>query len=221
MILGQWVSATGTIFDGYKEGITNVAIKPNDRGFTRLLIGIDYGIANPTTFVLIGETNGNFYVLEEYYYDGRILPQQPDNKIVEALIKFIFQKALGWGSKITGIVIDPSALSLITAIKQNAYFITNRIPVYSANNEVLQGIKIVNALLNLERLKINAECFDVLREINSYSWDINAQKRGEDKPIKEHDHCMDALRYAIMYLTGGVLETRSEHIQIYGSNRRR
>ena len=33
----------------------------------------------------------------------------------------------------------------------------------------------------------------MIRELKSYSW-------GDDKPIKEHDHSMDELRYYIMSL---------------------
>ena len=32
-------------------------------------------------------------------------------------------------------------------------------------------------------------------EFESYSWDSKAADRGEDKPVKERDHCMDSVRY--------------------------
>jgi hypothetical protein len=33
--------------------------------------------------------------------------------------------------------------------------------------------------------------------MQSYAWDSKAADRGEDKPVKKNDHCVDALRYAI------------------------
>ena len=33
--------------------------------------------------------------------------------------------------------------------------------------------------------------------IQSYVWDAAAADRGEDRPVKEHDHCMDAIRYFV------------------------
>ena len=44
----------------------------------------------------------------------------------------------------------------------------------------------------------NCPCF--LREIHGYLWDEKARQRGEEKPLKEHDHAMDALRYLVLTL---------------------
>ena len=33
-------------------------------------------------------------------------------------------------------------------------------------------------------------------ELAGYRWDTRASERGEDKPVKEDDHSVDALRYA-------------------------
>jgi phage terminase large subunit len=44
---------------------------------------------------------------------------------------------------------------------------------------------------------VNPNLEDLIQEFNSYSWDSRKQEVGEDKPIKEHDHGMDALRYMI------------------------
>ncbi|MSS96156.1 PBSX family phage terminase large subunit, partial [Eubacterium sp. BL-380-WT-2B] len=34
-----------------------------------------------------------------------------------------------------------------------------------------------------------------IKEFSSYTWDEKAVDRGEDKPVKEYDHAMDAVRY--------------------------
>ena len=36
---------------------------------------------------------------------------------------------------------------------------------------------------------------NLIKEFASYIWDAKAGERGEDKPVKEHDHALDALRY--------------------------
>lgn len=38
-------------------------------------------------------------------------------------------------------------------------------------------------------------CKNTIAEFTAYVWDEKAAKHGEDKPIKEHDHAMDAVRY--------------------------
>ena len=35
----------------------------------------------------------------------------------------------------------------------------------------------------------------LLKEVHNYLWDEKARQRGEEKPLKENDHAMDALRY--------------------------
>ena len=40
-------------------------------------------------------------------------------------------------------------------------------------------------------------CRHTAEEFQSYVWDAAAADRGEDRPVKEHDHCMDAIRYFV------------------------
>lgn len=40
-------------------------------------------------------------------------------------------------------------------------------------------------------------CVNTIQEFGSYIWDEAAAAHGEDRPVKEHDHAMDALRYFV------------------------
>ena len=40
------------------------------------------------------------------------------------------------------------------------------------------------------RLVFSDSCVNTIKEFASYIWDEKAAQRGEDKPIKEHDHCL-------------------------------
>ena len=46
-------------------------------------------------------------------------------------------------------------------------------------------------VVRLDSIPEDAECSFYA----SYIWDQKASERGEDKPVKQHDHAMDALRY--------------------------
>ncbi len=52
-----------------------------------------------------------------------------------------------------------------------------------------------HAEAKLNWLWISDHCMNKIREFGLYSWDKDAQKNGEDKPLKEFDHPMDAIRY--------------------------
>jgi hypothetical protein len=45
-------------------------------------------------------------------------------------------------------------------------------------------------------------CHNLIKEIEGYVWDERAVKRGEDAPMKQRDHAVDALRYVIFSYFG-------------------
>ncbi len=44
---------------------------------------------------------------------------------------------------------------------------------------------------------MSRRCRNLIKEFQSYVWDPKCLKTGEDKPLKENDHALDALRYAL------------------------
>ena len=79
--------------------------------------------------------------------------------------------------------------------------------IRNANNTVrtqgnkvdeLAGIELVSSIIEADMLRVLSHCKNTIGEFSSYRWDPKAQEeRGEDKPIKQFDHCMDALRYVV------------------------
>ena len=57
------------------------------------------------------------------------------------------------------------------------------------------GIRYVASLLSLNKIAVCRCCENTIKEFASYIWDEKAAERGEDKPVKKSDHCMDSLRY--------------------------
>ena len=90
------------------------------------------------------------------------------------------------------VLIDPSAASFKAQVRQIG------IRVLDANNSVLDGIRNVATGLNAGRLLIHESCKHLLEEFPGYVWDPKAQLLGEDKPMKQADHALDAIRYGFM-----------------------
>ena len=59
------------------------------------------------------------------------------------------------------------------------------------------GIREVATTFNQNRIKFYDVCKMTIKEFATYAWDSKASERGEDKPLKENDHCMDAVRYFV------------------------
>lgn len=187
MILGLWVMAQGVIYENFdqKHHVTDCP-----KIFSKYWISCDYGTTNPCVFLLWGIQDKKAYLIREYYYSsksdldkGEINKQKTDGEYADDLKDFLK------GIKPELIIIDPSAASFIAELKKRGYRIK------TADNSVLDGIRYTANCLKDRVIFIDKSCENTIREFMSYVWDEKAQKKGEDKPIKENDHAMDALRY--------------------------
>lgn len=184
-ILGEWSIAEGLIYDQFDP--EKHVIPTVERDYSQYYVSCDYGTYNPTTFGLWGLHKGVWYRVKEYYYSGRERQaQKTPDQYVDDLVGF------AGGLPIQRIIIDPSAAPLITAIRQKTSF-----KVRKANNDVLKGIARVSMALQSGKIKINDCCAYEIKEFQTYAWDDKAAERGEDKPIKTDDHCMDDTRYFV------------------------
>jgi PBSX family phage terminase large subunit len=184
-ILGLWVLAEGIIYDMFSDKIHKVLTI--DRDYTQYYVSCDYGTQNPTTFSLWGFFDGVWYKVKEYYYDGRKTgKQKTDEEYYQDLVEFVGDVS------IRSIIIDPSAASFIATIKKHGKF-----TVKKAKNDVIEGIRNMATALRQSMVKFNDCCNETFREFSSYIWDEKAAQRGEDKPIKQNDHAMDADRYFV------------------------
>lgn len=148
-------------------------------------VSCDYGTQNATVFLLWNKAaNGKWYCIKEYYYSGRKEEKQKTDAEYADDLK-------GWlgDTGIKAIIVDPSAASFIAELRKRKY------KVLKAKNDVLDGIRLVATLLNLKKLFFCDTAVNAIQEFQSYSWDEKAAERGEDKPIKQHDHAVDAVRY--------------------------
>lgn len=187
-IEGKWVQAEGAVYDFFDEKYHVLDFGPSP--VEHYIVGIDYGTTNPCAFVLIGINRSGFpnmWVEDEYYFDSRIQQRQKtDSEYAEDFRKFIENRP------IKSIYIDPSAVSFRLELQKMG--IQN---LYEARNEVGDGIRQVSRYLSNGTIKITRKCRNLIKEFQSYVWDPKCLRTGEDKPLKENDHALDALRYAL------------------------
>ena len=184
-ILGLWAVAEGIIYDMFDKS-KNVIESFKDLT-TQKYVSCDYGTQNAMVFLLWEKgTDDIWYCTNEYYYSGRDKKKQKtDSEYADDLVEFIGDK------KIKQIVVDPSAASFITELKKRKF------RVKKAKNDVANGIREVATTLNQNRIKFYDVCKMTIKEFATYAWDSKASERGEEKPLKENDHCMDAVRYFV------------------------
>ena len=188
-ILGLWAATEGVIYDMFdpEKHVKNI------KEFFQILVNgnryvsCDYGTQNATVFLLWNKgIDGKWYCIREYYYSGRDKgKQKTDAEYADDLKKWLD------GTRIKAMIVDPSAASFIAELRKCGY------KVIKANNDVLDGIRLVGMLLNLEMLIFSSSCTETIKEFASYIWDDKAAEHGEDKPVKQHDHGCDAVRYFV------------------------
>jgi PBSX family phage terminase large subunit len=194
-ILGLWVIAEGVIYSMFKQGMVIDRV-PGDIKINKKWIGVDYGQSNATVFLLIGQGNDNkLYILDEYYHVGKESQiQKSPSKYAKDFKKWLLKNGVEEQFvRYENCFIDPSAKGFMLQLFEEG--VRN---IRQANNEVLRGIELVSSILDNDMLRILSHCTNTIKEFSAYRWDAKAQERGEDKPIKQFDHAMDALRYAVM-----------------------
>lgn len=185
-IRGLWVAADGLIYDMFDTEAHVITTPPEIEG--KYYVSSDFGIQNATTFLLWRKAKGSdtWVCLKEFYYSGK---EERRQKTVKKLVDDL-EKMLG-GITPASVIVDPSAAALIAELRERGF------KARSANNDVLNGISDVASLLTENRLLFCDCCKMTIQEFGEYIWDEKKQQHGEDAPVKEHDHCMDAVRYFV------------------------
>ena len=177
-VLGKWILAEGLVYDFGEDNITDEIPEHGE-----YYMSIDYGTQNPFSCGLWCVVGDSATRIAEYYYCGRNeQTQKTDEEYCDEVEK------LAKGYKVKRVVVDPSAASFIASLKKRGFYVTK------ANNDVLDGIRRVSGYLKNGKLKIHRSCGHTVEEFGLYRWD---DKSGEDKVIKENDHCMDDVRYFV------------------------
>lgn len=181
-ILGLWCVAEGLVYSMFDE--EKHVTDEHMSGALEYVVSIDYGTANPFSAGLWAFDGKNSQREAELYYNSREVGKRVDD---EAYYKML--KELIGDRKVSYIIIDPSAASFIEVIKKYGEY-----TVRKADNDVLDGIRVVTTMLNKGLLKIYKDCTSCINEFGLYCWD---EEKNNDTVIKENDHAMDDTRYYV------------------------
>lgn len=188
-VLGEWVAGDGIIYDMFSEAenVYKDAERPVDLRWTGTrVIAIDYGTKNPTRFLDTYDYDGKLYIEREYSWDSRKeFRQKTDQEYADDLELFLGDEHY------CEVLVDPSAASFIEELFRRGIF------AKKADNEVLDGIRKVSTLLAKREILIHESCTCLINEMGAYMWNDKAAMHGEETPVKEYDHSLDALRYRV------------------------
>lgn len=165
--------------------------------FVDSFLAIDFGFRSPACILKIGkDRDRSYWVLEEYYKKGKTTPELIEqSKNMEH--NYIYP--------------DPEDAEKIEEFKRAGLYMRE---VNKRKGSVKNGINVVTELFKQNRIKIHRSCENLIWELETYSYPEKKPDRNENEdPVKENDHAVDALRYALM--TNEPLSATSQH---FGDN---
>lgn len=176
-------------------------VKADDRIYEKVYIGGDYGQQNATTFEAFGydRYHKKFPGLGEYYHSGRETgTQKSPSEYAKNLVEFMDDLHAIYKTKVFYIFLDPSAKGLMEEIRRSTRNLDYSVRIHDAENEVALGISRVQKVLSFDILSVSPMQEHAVHEFGVYEYDKKSIERGKEVPVKENDHCMDAIRYVVM-----------------------
>ena len=169
--------------------------------YSEIIVGVDYGQQNATTFQSFGINYSDKQIngLLEYYHSGRETgKQKTPSDYADDFISFIKSNIEKFKPATIRVYIDPSARGFREELSRKAKQEGIGLMFENAKNKVDIGIQRTQASFSCNILTISKEQIKLKEELLLYEYDKKAIEKGQEIPVKQNDHCMDALRYAIM-----------------------
>lgn len=146
------------------------------------IAGVDFGYTNPTCVLdIIRDRQDRYWVVGEWYKTG---------KTHEQVAEYIANQDY---NKVFPDPASPEAIKILEDKRVNVY------EVVKGQDSIATGIQKVRELFKQRRLFIHESCKNLIWELETYAYpEKKAMHNESETPIKENDHALDALRYALM-----------------------
>lgn len=204
---GLWTSAEGVIYDNFDPTIhvLDRFVIPSD---WKRIWTVDFGFTNPFVWQDWAiDPDGRIYLDKEIYHTSRLVSDH-----AKAILNAVTKSGVWTEAKPSHIICDHDAEGRATLEKEL------KMSTVAAKKEVSNGIQAVQQRLTVAadgkpRLyflrgsltQVDTSLRDVHKplntvdEITGYVWDP-VGKTPKEAPLKENDHGMDAMRYAVAHL---------------------
>jgi PBSX family phage terminase large subunit len=143
--------------------------------------GVDFGFHSPAAVItILKDKDSNYWITDEWYHT-----QKTDAQIAD------YVGALKWNECYP----DPESAGGIEELKRRQVNVRD---VIKNKDSVRNGINAVRELFKSNRLFISQSCVNLIWELETYAYpDKKSEHNPEENPIKENDHALDAIRYAL------------------------
>lgn len=158
--------------------------------------GIDFGFTNPTAIIKIEhDVDNHFWISYEWYKREKLMPE-----IIEQCRMI----------KANTYYPDPAEPDRIEELSRAS------INCHEVSKDVEAGIASVQTIIKQQRLHIHKDMVNIINEFETYRYeDARPDKNLPERPVKENDHGLDALRYVIHMVIHNVPSYEEAPLAIY------
>lgn len=193
--LAVFEKMSGLVYDDFGA---HLIMEPEIIPFKEVICGIDWGFNNPAAIAVIGiDKENNFYLIDEYYETNKTKAE-----IIERLKYYRSQHNVRFWYP------DPEDPEALEQMRLNGLHPRE---VIKGKGSIRKGIDCVREIIRKNQFKVFSTCHNILEEFGTYHYPEEKEDRNEEEePVKEFDHLMDAIRYAIMTYRPVVDKFRSQ-----------
>lgn len=177
-ILGSFTQFEGLVYPWFSEDHiipTEDVPSPSGGDYEEVIYGVDWGHNNPATILTLVR-QGEMWIATEEWYQRRVTVNDHSRELESMQDK--------WGAGT--IYCDPSEPANIETLSRDG------LAAEKAKNDVTPGIQHITSLR--ENFRVAASCQNLRNEFSQYRYKDNDES---DRPVKQNDHLLDSLRYAL------------------------
>ena len=162
------------------------------------IVGVDWGYTNPAAVINIKvDKDDNYWIFDEWYKT-----KQTTEQIIEVVKNH----------KPNKVYPDPAEPDRLAELEKA------NLNVREVSKDIVAGIDRVRELFKQNRIKIHHSCKNLIWELETYRYpDKKPDRNEEEKPVKENDHLVDALRYAL-YTYEPIRINNNQEFNLYNQN---
>lgn len=174
--MGNFRKAEGLVFKSFDR--TKHVTEESPTSIADTIAGIDWGYTNPAASYRIRiDADKGYWIDSEYYKTG-----QTTEAIVEAV-------KLMNPSKVYADPAEPDRCEIAKKLGLN---------VREVSKDIEAGIDVMQELFKQNRIHISQDCKNLIYELETYHYPETKQGQNEkETPVKDTDHAIDCIRYAI------------------------
>jgi len=185
--LGDFRKQEGLVYKEFNREVHLFDDKTIRSQTIETIAAVDFGYTNPTAILKIEkDSDQRYYVTWEWYKT-----QKTTSEIVEQVRAIRSNVCYP----------DPAEPDRIDEL------VSAGINCREVSKDIVAGIQVVRDLLKQNRLFIHVDCRHLINELETYHYPESQPDKNEvEVPVKDNDHAVDALRYAL-YMNARYVDT--------------